>query len=218
MTRSRRGVRIFLLAAAGLLVVLIAGGVSMSQWRRRTPPPAALPPASVEPAPPESEAGALSPDPLRAVPDPADAPAPVNFPEPQELSREEIERRRTAAARIRAVIEEGPRDAPPGEFGGVLADAEPVPIYRDGELLGLELREVAEGGFYTRIGLAEGDLVQAINGVPLDGEDLPSEVLWSLSTANQVEIDVEHADGTPQRFTLTRQAILAELEALVRGR
>ena len=214
MPRSRRLARIAALAAAGAGVLWVVGGVSTSHWARRAGPgPAASDRASPPSAGPAPAAEAA---PLEAALPEAVALPDAPFEEPV-LDREEIARRRAIAARIRARIEEGPREAPPGTFGGLLGDAEPVPVYRDGELLGIELRDVAAGGFYERIGLAEGDLVQSINGVPLDAEGLAGQLLWSLTESSQLELEVERLDGRQQRVAVPRDQLLDELEALGEG-
>ena len=213
---SSRGARIAALIGAGALVVLVAGGVSVSRWMRAPAP--APPPSAREPAPASAPDVPIAPPPPgTALPGalptlPREGAAPEN-----PLDPEERERRRALALRLRALIEEGPREAPAGDFGGLLGAAEPVPLYRDGELLGIELRQVAPEGFYARMGLREGDLVQSINDVPFDSPDLARELVWSLTTGASVELEVERSDGSQERVSLPREQVLGELEALGSG-
>jgi hypothetical protein len=68
------------------------------------------------------------------------------------------------AERLRALIEKGPDAKGAVADGGLLAEGKPEPVYRDGELAGIALRNVPPDSFYAGLGLREGDVVSSING------------------------------------------------------
>jgi type II secretion system protein C len=88
------------------------------------------------------------------------------------------------------------RDANSGvrNMGSILSQGRPVPKWENGELVGMELRDVEPGGLYEKVGLAEGDIITAVNGIELDNAADASKVLAELSTADSLEI--ETTDGT----------------------
>jgi hypothetical protein len=212
MAKPNRQNRIAVMAGLGLVIALVAGSASISRWSRRPTPPAPPTPSELElPAAegavlPQTRAGAsfadVPPEPLAAI-DPEAT-----------LPREEIERRRAMAARLRARIEAGHHEVPEGDYGGLLGDAEPVPIYRDGALAGIELRDVAPDGFYARLGLREGDLVRSLNGIPFDTPGLVGELIPSLLQSDRVEMDLERADGRADQISVPRDRVFEALEAL----
>jgi hypothetical protein len=201
------------LVVAALGVVFLTGGASVTHWAR-TRAPAVIA---------ASDPGAAMPQPLAPVPEivPGDVAKPVAEPEapPPEAAvspaggpdGQEIERRRAAAARLRKLIEAGPDATEPAIAGGLLAEADPQPIYENGELLGIELQNVRPDGFYARLGLREGDLVQSINGAPLDAS---GKLLREIASSPEIHLLVERSNGRQERITVLRQQILEGLQAL----
>jgi hypothetical protein len=196
------------LIAAGLGVVLVAGAASMTHWARFRPPQAPAP------APVSGPVALPAPVPVEPVPsapqdrrEPAVAP-PDRAPHAGDPGWEELERRRAAAARLRKLIEAGPGATEPAIAGGLLAEAEPHPVYENGELLGIELQNLRPDGFYARLGLREGDLVQSINGVGLDAS---GELVSEFIRSPQIELSVERSDGTQDSISVPREQIIEEL-------
>ena len=56
--------------------------------------------------------------------------------------------------------------------------------------------EVREDGVYDRFGIRDGDVIRSINGVSLGSPTAAAEVLTDLASAEVLEVDVEHPDGT----------------------
>jgi type II secretory pathway component PulC len=131
-----------------------------------------------------------------------------------DLSREEIEHRRGISQRIRQWIEAGPEATETAVVGGLLAEGDPVPVYSDGTLTGLELQNIRPDGLYARMGLRDGDRVGAINGVAIGSPDAGGELLRALVEAPAIELSVERSDGTPAEIVLPRDQLLDELRAL----
>ena len=73
--------------------------------------------------------------------------------------------------------------------GSILSQGRPVPKWEDGQLVGMELRDVEAGGLYERVGLSEGDVITAVNGIQLDNAADASRVLSELSSADSLEIE-----------------------------
>jgi hypothetical protein len=208
------------LIVAGLGVVFLAGGASMTYWARMRAPH-----ATPDAAPPPPAPHAAAP-----LPSPAAAPeiAPEVPLEPDRVSRsdpapadegpdaEEIARRHEAAARLRKLIAEGKNALEPPTAGGLLAEGDPNPVYENGELLGIELQNLRPDGFYARLGLREGDLVQSINGVGLDAS---ARLVEEFVRAPLVELQVERRDGTQAVIAVPREQIvqgLLELDEVAR--
>ena len=138
---------------------------------------------------------------------PASAPA-------AEPSREELERRRALAQRVRERIAAGPHASEVVMADGLFAEGEPVPIYEAGEFAGIELRNLRPDGLYAQIGLRDGDRVAAINGVSLAAPDASGAILHALAQSPQVELSVEHSDGSPDKLTVPRDRLFEALQAL----
>jgi type II secretion system protein C len=128
-------------------------------------------------------------------------------------STEERERRRAIAQRVRAWIDAGPRATEVAMVGGLLAAGDPVPVYEDGELTGIELRNVQPDGLYARLGLRDGDRVQAINGVSLTDPEASGAILRALSEAPQIELSVQRGNAAPAPVAVPREQLLEALRA-----
>jgi general secretion pathway protein C len=69
-----------------------------------------------------------------------------------------------------------------------------VPKYEDGQLVGMELQELEAGSLYEKVGLQEGDVITAVNGIQLDNAAAASKVLPELASAE--ELNIETTSGT----------------------
>ena len=141
------------------------------------------------------------------------APAEATGPEAAERRRQMVEslRERIAAER------DGTREvgAEPVR-GGLLADGDARPVYRDGVLEGFAFENLEPGGFFDRMGLRDGDLVSALNGIPL--RDLGgAELLAQVVAAPRFELAVERPDGTRESLSLPTAELLGRLAAVESG-
>ncbi len=108
------------------------------------------------------------------------------------------------------------KSAPPGALdpvGGSLDEGELSPVYEDGELIGIELEDIRDGGLYEQVGLRNGDLVTSVNGVPLGEPTAAAEVLAELALSGRLTVEVEHEDGTHELLSVPT----SELGEVFRG-
>jgi hypothetical protein len=194
----------------GFAVVFVTGWVAKSHWARLGAPQL----ARIEPSPPAPSTSQLAASP-QASPEAAPASGEARRleadPEAEHPGWEEIERRRAAAARIRKWIEAGPNATDPPIGGGLLAEGDPHPVYENGELLGVELQNLRPDGFYTRLGLREGDLVQSINGIGLGDS---GALLQEIAGSRTIELSIERVDGSQDRISVPREQLLEGLKSL----
>ena len=76
-----------------------------------------------------------------------------------------------------------------------------VPEFAPGHetMLGLRVRKLVEGSFWHQLGLAEGDLLERVNGGPIDSMDRWQELLRAAETDQKISVVVLR-DGQRRRF------------------
>lgn len=72
-----------------------------------------------------------------------------------------------------------------------LVSAAPVTEAGTGKLKGYRIRPGKDKALLTKFGLEDGDVVTAVNGVPLDNPIKALEIMRDLSTASSVSLDLE---------------------------
>ncbi|NOZ88136.1 MAG: hypothetical protein GXP49_18140 [Deltaproteobacteria bacterium] len=72
----------------------------------------------------------------------------------------------------------------------VATDARIVPSFKNGRGNGFKLFSIRPGSIYSRIGIQNGDVVQKINGYPMDSPEKALEVYQKLQDADHVTIDL----------------------------
>lgn len=99
--------------------------------------------------------------------------------------------------------------------GGGLRDAKNlfnqakiVPKWSEGEMTGVEVRDIEAGSLYEKVGLKDGDIITSFNGIRLDSTGAAAQVLGQLAEAENFEIEL--SDGTVKALD---PADLAELLA-----
>jgi general secretion pathway protein C len=73
-----------------------------------------------------------------------------------------------------------------------------VPAFRDGQPVGFKVFSIREGSLYARLGLRDGDVLQRINGLDLNGPDKALEAFTTLRDARRIELQIERG-GAPVR-------------------
>lgn len=134
--------------------------------------------------------------------------------EPPPLDPAERERRRDLGERLLALSEAGADYEPRTVRGGLAAEALAEPVYEDGQLAGVRLRDVRPGGVYDRAGLRNGDVLTAVNGVEMGGPDTTAKLVAELVSAQELAVDVERAEGGSARVTVPTAELLRDLSAL----
>lgn len=96
------------------------------------------------------------------------------------------------------------RDALINDPQSVMGLVRVQPYNRGGKLEGYRIRPGKDRQLLTKFGLRSGDIVKAVNGVPMDNPIKALEILRDLSTATSVTVDIER-NGTPRSFTFQIQ-------------
>jgi general secretion pathway protein C len=82
-------------------------------------------------------------------------------------------------------------DALLGNMGALAKGARIVPETRDGKSAGFRLFSIRPEGPFAKIGLQNGDVISAINGLDMSSPDKALEVYTKLKTANHLSVGVE---------------------------
>ena len=78
-----------------------------------------------------------------------------------------------------------------GNMGALAKGARIVPETRDGKSAGFRLFSIRPEGPFAKIGLQNGDVISAINGLEMTSPDKALEVYTKLKTANHLSVAVE---------------------------
>lgn len=131
-----------------------------------------------------------------------------------ELTPEEREHRRDLSQRLRALTEAGTDYRGPGERGGLLAEGDVSGVYEDGELIGVQLEGIREGGVYDRFGLRNGDVVTGINGISLADSAAAAKVMAQFVASDELNVSVERGDGSLATLQISTEDFKTAVEAL----
>lgn len=82
-------------------------------------------------------------------------------------------------------------DALLGNMGALARAARIVPEMRDGKSIGFRLLSIKPDGPFGKIGLQNGDIISAINGMEMNSPDKALEVYTKLRTANHLSVGLE---------------------------
>jgi len=94
------------------------------------------------------------------------------------------------------------RDALLNDPQSVMGLVRATPYQKGGQLLGYRIRPGNDRQLLRRFGLRSGDVVTAVNGIPMNNPIKALEVLRDLSTARQLTVNIERR-GVPQTFTFS---------------
>lgn len=78
-----------------------------------------------------------------------------------------------------------------GNMGALARAARIVPETRDGKSIGFRLFSIRPEGPFGKIGLQNGDIISAINGLEMTSPDKALEVYTKLKTANHLSVGLE---------------------------
>ena len=82
-------------------------------------------------------------------------------------------------------------DALLGNMGALSRAARIVPEMKDGKSAGFRLLSIKPDGPFGKIGLQNGDIISAINGLEMTSPDKALEVYTKLKTANHLSVGLE---------------------------
>jgi general secretion pathway protein C len=136
------------------------------------------------------------------------------------VSPEEREHRRDLSRRLRELTDAGENYEDvlgEGTREGLLGEGDVSPVYEDGQMVGVQLDDIREGGFYDRLGLRNGDVVTGINGVSVSDPAAMVKVIDDFMTAPELSIAVERgADGAPETLVVSTSPLRQELAGFER--
>jgi general secretion pathway protein C len=130
---------------------------------------------------------------------------------------EEVAYRRDLSRRLRTLTDAGTeyRDVlGGGRRSGLILEGDVSPVFEGDELVGVQLDALREGGVYDQVGLRNGDVVTAVNGVPLGDPTAAARVLGELAMSDLLEVSVEHRDGTADVLSIPTSEFKAAVDAL----
>jgi len=76
----------------------------------------------------------------------------------------------------------------------LLTQAKLIPKYSDGEMTGMQVNDIKSGSLYEKLGLKNGDVISAVNGIAIDSTAASSKILSQFTRADEFEIEL--ADRT----------------------
>jgi len=83
-----------------------------------------------------------------------------------------------------------------------------LPKYENGEMVGLEISEVKNSGFYDKLGLGDGDVVTEINGMKVDNPSATQELFRIFRDEENIQAQVMASDGSSREIKLPREELM----------
>jgi general secretion pathway protein C len=80
----------------------------------------------------------------------------------------------------------------------LFSQARITPKWEEGQMTGMEVRDIVPGSLYDKIGLSDGDVVESLNGVRLDSAAAGARALGQIGDAEEFEIVL--SDGTVKKI------------------
>jgi len=118
-------------------------------------------------------------------------PAPVVAAAPTDPFAAELEKGIKKTGEHNYEVQRGTIDSLLGNMGALAKGARIVPETRDGKSAGFRLFSIRPDGPFAKIGLQNGDVVSAINGLEMTSPDKALEVYTKLKTANHLSVAIE---------------------------
>jgi len=129
---------------------------------------------------------------LDAPPAPAAAPAAAPPPAPSsDPFAAELEKGIKKTSENGYEIQRGTVDSMLGNMAALSRAARIVPEVRDGKSVGFRLFSVKADGPFGKIGLQNGDVIYAINGMEMNSPDNALQVYTKLKAANHISVAIE---------------------------
>jgi general secretion pathway protein C len=72
----------------------------------------------------------------------------------------------------------------------LLTQAKLIPKYSDGEMTGMQVNDIKSGSLYEKLGLKDGDVISAVNGIAIDSTAASSKILSQFTRADEFEIEL----------------------------
>ena len=124
-------------------------------------------------------------------PAPVAAAAPVASAAPTDPFSAELDKGIKKIGEHNYEVQRGTIDSLLGNMGALAKGARIVPETRDGKSAGFRLFSIRPEGPFAKIGLQNGDVVSATNGLEMTSPDKALEVYTKLKTANHLSVAIE---------------------------
>jgi general secretion pathway protein C len=122
---------------------------------------------------------------------PPGAPAAATPATPPDPFAAELDKGIKKVGENRYEVQHSTLDALLGNMGALSRAARIVPEMRDGKSIGFRLFSIKPDGPFGKIGLQNGDVISAINGLEMNSPDKALEVYTKLKTANHLSVGLE---------------------------
>jgi general secretion pathway protein C len=90
----------------------------------------------------------------------------------------------------RYAIDRGEIDKTLANLNTIAMQARIVPSFVNGEADGFKLFAIRPGSLYSKMGIENGDVIQKINGFPMNSPDKALEVYQKLKTSDSIEVEL----------------------------
>lgn len=85
----------------------------------------------------------------------------------------------------------------------LLGQADLVPAFEDGEMVGVKIRRPKAGSVFEQLGIQDGDVIVELNGVAIDSPDQTARIMAELATADEISIGL--AGGRKVNLVVPRE-------------
>ena len=100
----------------------------------------------------------------------------------------------------RYAIDRGEIDKTLTNLNTIAMQARIVPSFVNGEADGFKLFAIRPGSLYSKMGIENGDVIQKINGFPMNSPDKALEVYQKIKTSDSIEVELTR-QGKKKRMT-----------------
>ncbi len=91
----------------------------------------------------------------------------------------------------RFIIDRGALEASLANPNDILTQARAVPNVVDGRIQGFRIFSIRPGSIYEKLGIRNGDVILAVNGIALDSPAKALEFYGAISSASEINLDTE---------------------------
>ncbi len=85
----------------------------------------------------------------------------------------------------------------------ILGQADLVPEFEDGKMVGVKIRRPKAGSVFQKLGIQDGDVIVELNGVAIDSPEQTAQIMAELATAEEMNIGL--AGGRTVNLVVPRE-------------
>lgn len=94
----------------------------------------------------------------------------------------------------------------------IFSQAQILPKYEDGEMIGIQLNKIKADSLYEKIGLVDGDIITTLNGIDINNPAASAKILGELTGAEELVLTKLGADGSEEQLTVGADQLSEMLE------